>query len=121
MVRSLIIYVMTGGIHSYSSDHGDLNGVARRFACDVSGWLAESVCGCWCWWRGSSPGMPRVCATVGARGAVTWAEVEAKVGAWIVHADHTVTWQLRQAIFEGEWFDAQRERHTCGSMPSPGP
>ena len=37
-------------------------------------------------------------------GTVTRAEIEAKIGAWIAHADHAKTWRLRQAMFEGGWF-----------------
>jgi retron-type reverse transcriptase len=43
-------------------------------------------------------------------GAVTPAEVEAKIGAWVAHAHHADTWQLRQAIFADGWFDPQRQR-----------
>jgi RNA-directed DNA polymerase len=35
---------------------------------------------------------------------VTRAEVEAKIGAWIAHAEHADTWRLRRAIFAGGWF-----------------
>ncbi len=31
--------------------------------------------------------------------------VEARVGAWIAHAEHADTWRLRHAIFAGGWFD----------------
>jgi hypothetical protein len=34
-------------------------------------------------------------------GIVTRAEVEAKVGAWIAHAENADTWRLRRAMFEG--------------------
>jgi RNA-directed DNA polymerase len=37
-------------------------------------------------------------------GAVTRAEVEAKVGAWIAHAKNVDTWRLRRAVFGGGWF-----------------
>jgi retron-type reverse transcriptase len=39
-------------------------------------------------------------------GAVTRAEVEGKVGAWIAHAQHADTWSLRQAMFGDGWFGA---------------
>ncbi len=39
-------------------------------------------------------------------GTVSRAEVEAKVGAWIAHAEHADTWRLRQAVFRGGWFGA---------------
>ena len=32
-------------------------------------------------------------------------EVQARVNAWIAHADHADTWRLRHAIFEGGMFD----------------
>lgn len=35
--------------------------------------------------------------------------VEARVEAWIAHARHAHTWRLRQAIFEGGWFDPSNE------------
>ena len=35
---------------------------------------------------------------------VTRAEVEAKVGAWIAHAENADTWRLRRAVFGGGWF-----------------
>lgn len=38
-------------------------------------------------------------------GAVTRAEVDAKVGAWIAHADHADTFRLRQAILADGWFE----------------
>jgi retron-type reverse transcriptase len=37
--------------------------------------------------------------TIGFRG------VEARVGAWIAHAQHSDSWRLRHAIFRGGWFD----------------
>jgi RNA-directed DNA polymerase len=37
-------------------------------------------------------------------GAVTRAEVEAKVGAWIAHAKNADTWRLRRAVFGRGWF-----------------
>ena len=40
-------------------------------------------------------------------GTVTRAEVEARIDAWVAHAEHADTWRLRQAIFEGGWFDVQ--------------
>jgi RNA-directed DNA polymerase len=46
-------------------------------------------------------------------GAVTRAEVEAKVGAWIAHAENADTWRLRQAVFGGGWFGARPWRQ-CG-------
>ena len=43
-------------------------------------------------------------------GAVTRAEVEAKVGAWIAHAENADTWRLRKAVFGGGWFGVGRRR-----------
>lgn len=37
------------------------------------------------------------------------ADIEQRVGSWIAHASHANTWRLRQAIFEGGWFDPQLE------------
>ena len=42
-------------------------------------------------------------------GKLPAAEVEAKVNAWVAHAEHADTWQLRQAIFAGGWFDPKRK------------
>lgn len=41
-------------------------------------------------------------------GSVERSEVEARVRAWIAHAEHANTWRLRQAIFPGGWFDPGR-------------
>ena len=38
-------------------------------------------------------------------GAVTRTDVEARIGAWIAHADHADTFWLRQAMFEDGWFE----------------
>ncbi len=38
-------------------------------------------------------------------GTITEADIRARVGAWIVHAEHANTFQLRKAIFRGGWFD----------------
>jgi retron-type reverse transcriptase len=38
-------------------------------------------------------------------GTVSSAEIEARIGAWIAHADHADTFWLRQAMFEGGWFE----------------
>ncbi len=38
-------------------------------------------------------------------GAITAEEVEARIGAWIAHAEHADSWRLRQAIFKDGWFD----------------
>jgi retron-type reverse transcriptase len=38
-------------------------------------------------------------------GSVTKEQVQQRVGAWIAHAAHADTWQLRRAIFRGGWFD----------------
>lgn len=37
-------------------------------------------------------------------GSIERADVEARVQAWIAHADHAQTWRLRQAIFKNGWF-----------------
>ena len=36
-------------------------------------------------------------------------DVQARVNAWVAHAEHADTWQLRQAIFAGGWFDPKRK------------
>jgi RNA-directed DNA polymerase len=38
-------------------------------------------------------------------GSIERAAVDARIGAWIAHAQHADTWRLRHAIFEGGWFD----------------
>ena len=38
-------------------------------------------------------------------GAATKADVEARISAWIAHADHADTFWLRQAMFENGWFE----------------
>jgi retron-type reverse transcriptase len=38
-------------------------------------------------------------------GTVTAGDVEARIGAWIAHADHADTFWLRQAMFENGWFE----------------
>ena len=43
-------------------------------------------------------------------GAVSRAEVEQRIGAWVAHAAHADTWRLRRAIFRGGWFDPDRRR-----------
>jgi RNA-directed DNA polymerase len=43
-------------------------------------------------------------------GAVTRAEVEARVGAWIAHAENADTWRLRRAVFGGGWFGGRARR-----------
>ncbi|MEO1610604.1 MAG: RNA-directed DNA polymerase, partial [Pseudomonadota bacterium] len=40
-------------------------------------------------------------------GTITRGEVEAKIGAWIAHAEHADTWRLRQAVFGKGWFGAR--------------
>lgn len=42
------------------------------------------------------------------RGAIDPAEVQARVGSWIAHAEHADTWRLRHAIFAGGAFDLHR-------------
>jgi hypothetical protein len=34
---------------------------------------------------------------------------EAKVGAWIAHAENADTWRLRRAVFGKGWFGVGRE------------
>jgi hypothetical protein len=41
-------------------------------------------------------------------GSAERGEVKARVRAWIAHAEHAKTWQLREAIFQGKWFDLRR-------------
>jgi len=43
-------------------------------------------------------------------GTVTRAEVEAKVGAWIAHAENADTWRLGGGVFGGGWFGVERRR-----------
>jgi RNA-directed DNA polymerase len=38
-------------------------------------------------------------------GSIERAAVDARIGAWIAHAQHANTWRLRHAVFEGGWFD----------------
>jgi RNA-directed DNA polymerase len=38
-------------------------------------------------------------------GAISRPEVEAKVGAWIAHAENADSWRLRHAMFAGGWFE----------------
>ena len=38
-------------------------------------------------------------------GTISPNDVDARVGAWIAHAEHADTWRLRHAIFRGGWFD----------------
>jgi Sulfatase-modifying factor enzyme 1 len=45
-------------------------------------------------------------------GTVTGMEVAQKVDAWVAHASHADTWQLRHAIFRGGWFDPANPRDT---------
>ena len=44
-------------------------------------------------------------------GSIDRADVEARVQAWIAHAEHAKTWRLRQAIFEKGWFTPDVRRH----------
>lgn len=45
-------------------------------------------------------------------GTATRADVEARVSAWIAHADHADTFWLRQAMFEDGWFEPVPELYT---------
>lgn len=38
-------------------------------------------------------------------GTVARADIDARIGAWIAHAENADTWRLRHAIFRGGWFD----------------
>jgi retron-type reverse transcriptase len=38
-------------------------------------------------------------------GRVSVAEVAARIGSWVAHAEHADTWRLRCAIFSGGWYD----------------
>jgi hypothetical protein len=38
-------------------------------------------------------------------GTIELGDADARVGAWIAHAEHADTWRLRHAIFRGGWFD----------------
>ncbi len=38
-------------------------------------------------------------------GAIEFDDINARVRAWIAHAEHADTWRLRHAIFRGGWFD----------------
>ncbi|MCI0598538.1 MAG: hypothetical protein L0Y60_03295 [Beijerinckiaceae bacterium] len=42
--------------------------------------------------------------------------LDARIGAWIAHAQHADTWRLRHAIFEGGWYQPR-----WGSAKRPGP
>jgi RNA-directed DNA polymerase len=53
------------------------------------------------------------------RGTVGLAEVEARIGSWIAHAEHADTWRLRHAIFRGGRFDPAREPGRPPAAPRP--
>ncbi len=55
--------------------------------------------------------------------AVSRAEIERRVGAWIAHAEHADTWRLRRAIFRDGWFDPSRGlgRPPVGAFCAVGP
>ncbi|MCI0598265.1 MAG: reverse transcriptase/maturase family protein [Beijerinckiaceae bacterium] len=38
-------------------------------------------------------------------GSIERGAVNARIGAWLAHAEHANTWRLRHAIFESGWFD----------------
>jgi len=38
-------------------------------------------------------------------GSIKFDEIDARVGAWIAHAEYADTWRLRHSIFRGGWFD----------------
>jgi retron-type reverse transcriptase len=38
-------------------------------------------------------------------GQIEEADVRARIGAWVAHAQHADTWRLRQGLFAGGWFD----------------
>ena len=40
-------------------------------------------------------------------GSAERGKIEAKVRAWIAHAEHAKTWRLRRALFRAGWFDPQ--------------
>jgi retron-type reverse transcriptase len=44
-------------------------------------------------------------------GTVTRTDVEARIGAWVAHAEHADTWGLRQAVFGDGWFGARERLH----------
>lgn len=48
-------------------------------------------------------------------GTVELPEVQARVNAWIAHAEHADTWRLRHAIFEGRMFDPAFDMPRRGS------
>jgi hypothetical protein len=48
-------------------------------------------------------------------GTVTRAEVEAKVRAWIAHAENADTWRLRRAVFVRGWFRVSLRSGATGS------
>jgi retron-type reverse transcriptase len=49
-------------------------------------------------------------------GTITPADIEARVGAWIAHAEHADTWRLRHAIFRGRRFDPANPRSLDGPL-----
>jgi len=58
-------------------------------------------------------------------GIVARHDIEARVGAWIAHAEHADTWRLRHAIFRDGWFDpewdpANRPPREPGRPPAGG-
>jgi RNA-directed DNA polymerase len=46
-------------------------------------------------------------------GAAGRAQIEARVRAWIAHAQHANTWKLRQSMFRGGWFDPGATACSC--------
>jgi len=49
-------------------------------------------------------------------GTVETNEVDARIGAWVAHAQHADTWRLRHAIFRGGWYDPA---HTPDAWTAP--
>jgi retron-type reverse transcriptase len=48
-------------------------------------------------------------------GTVAMADVRARVGAWIAHAEHANSFRLREAMFKNGWFDPALHRVSIGS------
>jgi RNA-directed DNA polymerase len=53
-------------------------------------------------------------------GTIGLDDVDARVGAWIAHAEHADTWRLRHAIFRGGRFDPAKPPEAWTAPLSPG-
>ena len=50
-------------------------------------------------------------------GSIGLGDIDARIGAWIAHAEHAQTWRLRHAIFWGGRFDPAREIPGAWTVP----